>query len=185
MSDPWADTEIILAGSVSSTGKSLHGCLEQLYLLKKQNRNLKVLLSIGGAEYSTNFAQPASTHSGRSKFASSVVSLIRDLGIDGIDISWENIASDIQADHFVQLLQAVRTALDAYSTSLSTHYNFTLTVACPVGPLHYKMLHLQEMAQLVDFWNLMAYDYSGPWSIKTSHQANIFCVDDNSTPFNT
>jgi len=31
----------------------------------------------------------------------------------------------------------------------------------------------------------MAYDYSGPWSTETSHQANLFDADDESTPFNT
>jgi chitinase len=147
----------------------LHGCLEQLYTLKKQNRNLKVLLSIGGATYSSNFAQPVSTLSGRSKFASSTISLIQELGLDGIDINWVNITGDTQAENFASLVQAVRNALDTYTTSLCPRYNFTLTVACPAGPWNYKILHLREMNQHVDFWNLMAYDYTGSWSPVTSH----------------
>jgi chitinase len=31
----------------------------------------------------------------------------------------------------------------------------------------------------------MAYDYTGPWSKVTGHQANIFPAGNNSTPFDT
>jgi chitinase len=113
--------------------------------LKKQNRNLKVLLSIGGTTYSLNFAQLASIVSGRSKFASSTISLIQELGLDGIDINWVNITGDTQAENFASLLQVVRNALDTCATSLCPGYNFTLTVVCPAIPSNYKILHLREI----------------------------------------
>ena len=187
LSDPWADIEKPLSGNSSGeSGNNLHGCLEQLYLLKKQNRSLKVLLSIGGWTYSSNFASPASTSIGRSTFASSVVSLVENYGLDGVDIDWEYPANASQAIDMVALLQTVRQALDTYGNSLSTPYHFILTAACP-GPYGYQYLRLSEMNQTVDFWNFMAYDYTGPWSNVTGDQANLFHSSSypESTPFDT
>jgi chitinase len=78
LADPWADIEKPLSeASSDESGNNLHGCLEQLYLLKRQNQGLKVLLSIGGWTYSSHFASLASNSSGVSTFASSAVSLVK------------------------------------------------------------------------------------------------------------
>ncbi|RDL30201.1 uncharacterized protein BP5553_10479 [Venustampulla echinocandica] len=189
LSDTKADTQKLLTRDSrgDGSGSNLHGCLEQLYLLKKQNRNLKVLLSIGGWDYSSNFAVPASTPAGRSTFASSAVFLVKNLGLDGLDIDWEYPLGDAQALDYVLLLQAVRSALDAYGDSLEPQHRFTLTVASSAGPAIYQQMRLVDMNRYVDFWNLMAYDYAGSWSAVAGDQANLFPSPSNpaTTPFNT
>lgn len=107
-----------------------------------------------------------------------MLTLLGNLGLDGVDIDWEYPADAAQAADMVLLLKEVRQTLSPS--------NYTVSVAAP-GPFGYTYLLLAEMDQYVDMWNLMAYDYVGNWSNLTGDLANLFSSTDHpaSTPFST
>ncbi|QUC18288.1 uncharacterized protein UV8b_02529 [Ustilaginoidea virens] len=195
-SDPYADVEKLYGGGNSSSlgfvarnSSNAQGVVYQLYGLKKRNRKLKTLLSVGGFKYSRQgkFARIAGSEQGRKNFASSAVRLMADWGMDGIDIDWEYPKDAAEADGFLKLLQETRSALDNYASANKQNYHHLLTIAAPVGPTQYRLLNLKAMDQYLDVWNLLSYDYADSHYNTTSHQANIQAnrADMRTTKFNT
>lgn len=191
-SDPYADTQIHYAGDswTRDTTNNAYGCVKQLYLLKKSNRNLKVILSIGGWTWSSKFSPVAADATMRQTFVDSTVKLVTDWGMDGVDIDWEFNAYAATSDdttNFVLLLKELRAGFDAWSATNAPGYEFLITVASPAGPDVYGLLDLSGMDPYIDTWNLMSYDYTGSWSSASGHQANIYFNAQNqaATPYST
>ncbi|PSN62656.1 endochitinase [Corynespora cassiicola Philippines] len=196
LTDKWSDVDIHYEGdSWNDVGNNVYGNIKQIMLKKQKNRNLKSLLSIGGWTYAheqKHFDKPASTPQGRKRFADSCVELIKDLGFDGIDIDWEYPQNPEQGQHLLLLLQEIRAAMEAYADKLAANGpgsrpHFVLSIAAPAGEQNYKNMPLREIGQVLDFINLMAYDYSGSWDPVAGHMANLFSSKScpSCTPFNT
>ncbi|POY71727.1 hypothetical protein BMF94_5088 [Rhodotorula taiwanensis] len=180
LTDAWADEQIHYGDDKwdEPGGPHLYGNLKALYRLKQQHRHLKVLLSIGGWTHSENgkFARPISSSPGREKFAATAVELVKDYGLDGLDVDFEYPQNDTEARDYVELLRLLRHGLDGLQQKLGVQppNGFELTVAAPCGPSQIETLRIREMDQYLSFWNLMAYDYAGSWETIANHHAAIF-----------
>ena len=89
--------------------------------IRKSNPELKIVLSVGGWG-ADGFSQSARTKEGRERFAASALAIVKEYGLDGIDIDWEypgtslaGIASDrSDKENYTLLLAELRRTLDAY-----------------------------------------------------------------------
>ncbi|KIJ67934.1 glycoside hydrolase family 18 protein [Hydnomerulius pinastri MD-312] len=177
LSDVWADKDIHYPGdSWNDVGNNLYGNFKAIYKLKQQNRQLKVLLSIGGWTYSPSFHPVVVNPQARYNFVQSAVRLLEDYGLDGLDIDYEYPTNPEQATGYRELLRELRYALDEHARHkyMQGPHKFLLTIAAPCGPDNYNKLDIRGMDPYLDFWNLMAYDFSGSWDRVANHQANMY-----------
>ena len=159
----------------------LKGNFNQLIKLKQQYPNLRTMISIGGWTLSGHLSDVALTAASRQAFAQSAVQFAVKYGFDGVDIDWEypvggglstNINRPEDKHNYTLLLQALRTALDAQGAIDGKHY--LLTIAAPVGPSNYANLELSAVAGVVDWLNIMSYDYHGAWEKTTNHHCPLY-----------
>ena len=126
--------------------------------LRKQNPNLKVLLSVGGWG-ARGFSGAAATKDTRAVFIQSAQEIIAKYGLDGIDLDWEypvngawGLVESQPADraNFTALLTELRTALG---------HKKLLTIAVGANAESPKSwVDVKAIAPSLDYINLMTYD---------------------------
>lgn len=170
LTDAWSDVDIHYDGdSWEDQGKKLYGNFKQFALMKRRHRHLKLLLSIGGWTYSSHF-KAVLTPSGRQRFVESAMKILEDVGLDGLDVDWEYPQNAGEAQAYVDLLAALRQALDQREQAMGEAKHW-LSIAAPAGEARNK-LKVREMDRYLDLWNLMAYDFTGTWSDTASHHVS-------------
>jgi chitinase len=164
----------------------LKGNFNQLKKLKTRYPQIRVLISIGGWNDSDKFSAVALS-ANRANFVQSCVDMfingqfaggVTDPGVfDGIDIDWEYPGacgatcnwSGEDKGNFTELMKEFRKQLDA------TRNGLLLTAAMPAPPDLRKEIDLPEIANSVNWLNLMTYDFHGAWEPNgpTNHHANL------------
>lgn len=169
LGDAYADTGMIYPGD-SQDPAQVHGSFHQLQLLKQAHPQLKVLLSVGGWTWSTYFSDLALTAASRTHFAQSCVALLDRYGFDGLDIDWEYPGGGGLAPGRPEDTQNYTALLAAFRAQLGSRL---LTIAAPAGASQIAKLDLAGIAPLVDWVNLMAYDFHGSFEMATNFGAPL------------
>lgn len=161
---------------------------KKLNELKKVNPDLKILISVGGWNWSGKFSDTASTDFSRAAFADSCVEFITKYGIDGIDLDWEypvggglpdNSKRPEDKQNFTLLLKEIREKLDEQGLKDNRHY--LLTIAGGASNYYLKNIEPDKIREYIDYANIMTYDLHGPWDAYSDFNAPLYSSS-NSSP---
>ncbi|WP_225760825.1 glycoside hydrolase family 18 protein [Citrobacter sp. Marseille-Q3906] len=132
--------------------------LQKIPVLRKQNPNLKVLLSVGGWG-ARGFSGAAATQESRTVFIQSAQAIVEKYGLDGIDLDWEYPVNGAwglvesqpaDRDNFTALLKELRATFG---------HNKLVTIAVGANAESPKSwVDVKAIAPLLDYINLMTYD---------------------------
>jgi len=186
IADSYADYQAVVPSVPDAPPNNgpLQGNFGALQQLKQLHPNLKVLISLAGAD---GFSAAASTAAGREAFVSNCIDLfingnvaagISAAGVfDGFDIDWE-FPGPTDTANVTLLMKEFRKQLNALGKPNEKHY--LLTMFGPAGQQNFSNIQLAAVAKQLDFYNVQGYDFHGTWETSTNHASPLF--DDNQDP---
>jgi len=170
--DPWFDLSPSDEGCDAAHCK--YGSYDRFNALKQKNPKLKTLLSIGGWNSgSGQWSEMAMDPAKRKIFVDSCLHMLDRFAFDGLDFDWEypgsRPGSDAEHDKedFTLLVQELGAALHSQGK--------LLTAALSADPVKSEAAYnVPAIAEVLDFFNIMDYDYHGGWEEFTGHNTPLF-----------
>ena len=149
--------------------------VQQLVELKKQYPKLKIMVCMGGWGGCAPCSQLFASAEHRNNFAKSVVALLKQYHIDGLDLDWEYPAIEGYPGHrwdksdknnFTELVKALR-------REMGSHYLLSFAAG---GFMKYleESIDWNQVTPLVDFVNLMTYDLVNGYATVTGHHTLLY-----------
>jgi len=167
-----------VADTAGSPGE-VRGNFRQIALLKERHPHLRVSIAIGGWTLSRHFSSVLATAAGREHASDSVIEFLERYDMfDGVDFDWEypgggglaaNGSSAEDGRNYALFLGLVRQKLDGLSNTTGKSYQ--ISVASPAGYDKIGNFNLAGLEGVVDFFNVMTYDFHGTWENVTGHLA--------------
>ena len=148
---------LLLTSAADGTLQIPQGLLEPKLISKAHQAGVKVLISIGGGDgiQGPRFNRMASSETSRQNFVSNVLAFLTKFGYDGVDIDWE-VPNAVDRANCTTLMQELRDGLPS---------PWLISMAVTADPIWYGSgLDIPALAPIVDYFNVMTYDFYGPWS---------------------
>jgi chitinase len=150
--------------------------IPQIVAMKSQNPKLKVILSIGGWNFpSEYFSKLAASSTATQKFVTSAQSWFSRYNVDGLDLDWEYPCSPARSDPVEISCTDFRTVNDAGGKCPDDTTNIVtllkaikqgigagklLTFASQAAKANEQTMNIKAATPYVDMWHVMSYDYT-------------------------
>lgn len=171
---PWDRiTRIIYAFAKPNADGTLYtGDLTQISLLVQEGHahGVEVYYSVGGGgSYSDNLPLIAADQEASERFVKEIREVLFKYCLDGVDIDWErwsgtstNSVNLEESEAYAEILRKLKGEIEPFGLGLSIDVS-----ASNWGGRHI----LDAVEDHVDLVQVMAYDFSGPWSVPGPHSA--------------
>lgn len=146
------------------TVEAREGALEPTLVPKAHAAGTRVLACLQGP--AQVFSKIASEETSRKRFGESLREFIDRYGYDGVDIDWEVPQGAVDVANCTKLMQALRAAIPAP--------RYLLSMATPSTPGRWGEFDFPGLTPVLDFYNVMTYDFHGPWTNHTGHNSPLF-----------
>ena len=138
--------------------------LEPELISRAHAAGVKVELCIAGSAYL--FVVIDADPTLRATFAQNIANFAIANGYDGVDFDYEVPYSQSQADNFTLLVAAVRKLMPAGQ--------YLISAAVSSTPGGYGVYDFPGLTPLLDFYNVMTYDFHGAWTNHSGHNSPLY-----------
>lgn len=151
---------------------------ENIKQLKAANPKTQMVLAVGG--YGADGFSDASLDGNRYLFTESIINLVKELDLDGVDIDWEypafhawntQKARPEDTKNFTSLMKELREKLYRLPHK---NKNYLLTFASGTQDWYFQNVEVKKVEKYVDYINVMSYDLTGKWSDTTGFNSNLY-----------
>lgn len=151
-------------------------CKEGIARIRRINPELKITLSVGGWG-AGGFSEAAYTPEGRELFASTGMAVVKEYGLDGLDIDWEYpcfTAAGIggckeDKENFTFFLKTIREHMEKEKKG-----RYLLSIAAGGDSYFVKNTQMDLAQEYLDYVQIMTYDLRGGFQTLTGHHTNLF-----------
>jgi chitinase len=141
-----------------------NGFLEPQLISRAHAAGVKVELCVSGP--ANLFVTIDADAALRAAFARNISSFAIANGYDGVDFDYEVPDSHTQAVEFTLLIQDLRRLMPAGQ--------YLISAAVSSSPFSYGVYDFAGMTPLLDFYNVMTYDFHGAWTNHAGHNSPLY-----------
>jgi chitinase len=157
---------VLLTAKADGTFHVPSGMIEPALISKAHAAGVKVLISIGGGDgiQGPRFNRMAAVEAYRQAFVANVLAFLTKYGYDGVDIDWE-VPNAKDRKNCTTLMTELRAELPS---------PWLISMATPSDPRQWGVgFDIPALAPLLDFMNVMTYDFHGPWTDHSGHNSPL------------